>query len=1044
MKSAFAIFGVALMVMVAVVPMVGVFSNEGSEAAAKEYVDDVVVNIYNADDDLSDMIYRGQKLPAGLDPAEWIPSSGSAVATWRNVNQLSNDYGKILTMEMTGLTHDQAVKAVIDSGLAFPMLEVTWTQLEDMSEYDVYLKVYRGSNVISVGDDGYMLQGKYPLVRNGAYFANGGIYTVSTNFLNAVSTAGDLYDGGATEFKTGKYTAVLAYNDKVVGTGSMNYINPDDPDDSVYIHGKVTDYNATPASAKGIPGAVIEYKVTTDGVATTGKTIAAVEDGLFFDKGEFAFSGPSGSIFEITKISAPGFTFEGTNYAYNYGTLTESPAPKQFMAKTGTSLVAYTVTDKAGAVTLSGVSVSASIYYGIQNTSTNKYNYTTAAPAGITAGNVNLVTTATDSDGVIYISYNAPTGEYTPVTDTVYLGSFVYLKAQPFSAFTFEYGVTGFTNLDAPIVAPVNKGDSWQAAPAAANFVSLETVGIVSVADADDDHPISGTTVSAKWYYQSYVDGKYNFTESKPATVNAGKIVMLNNGATSPILGIASFAFIAPTNQVEPAPAVNYSFFIYLTASNVTPFTFTKTTIATSAQTFDALVNGGEAGDWAYTAAGGNNGLILADQTKREVTITIAKPTWKTTGTIEIKLTGALETGDVIDIADMINPAAAQVVHTFYTLDGSAPVVTITSEGFNVKNGGIDYAKGYALPTVEANVDLAATMTLKGFSTVERSALGTYVAPSEGDDTVTTFNFTIGEGTAAAKAYSVTVLGEDATITVYGKATEVPTVGALIVTAEGDVETVTFDGTTPTVETLYVYNFVTTVAADPTQPSISEVVGGVEFYAKVVATGEIAFETTSGADGRVLVVSSYAPAIIIALTDFFVDDLCVEVYPIVDGPYSGGENCFAIDVANVIPGAITATVTPEISGAAIGHAAIRGIPVGPNEYAVGTVLTLVADNEYYNDQSGQTGYATLTEKVVFKGWYADGKLISSDAVTSYTVIGPVVLTPVYESVQLIDSTPKAVEQGGIDSTTLIIGIVAIVIALIAVAFVIISMKKKEA
>ena len=82
---------------------------------------------------------------------------------------------------------------------------------------------------------------------------------------------------------------------------------------------------------------------------------------------------------------------------------------------------------------------------------------------------------------------------------------------------------------------------------------------------------------------------------------------------------------------------------------------------------------------------------------------------------------------------------------------------------------------------------------------------------------------------------------------------------------------------------------------------------------------------------------------------------------------------------------------------------------------------------------------TTVLKYVFKGWYVNGEKISDDLEYTYTVTGECIVYADYE-VSSYGATPSP--SNGVDSTTLAIGIAAVIIALIAVVYAVIQ-KKKE-
>ena len=116
------------------------------------------------------------------------------------------------------------------------------------------------------------------------------------------------------------------------------------------------------------------------------------------------------------------------------------------------------------------------------------------------------------------------------------------------------------------------------------------------------------------------------------------------------------------------------------------------------------------------------------------------------------------------------------------------------------------------------------------------------------------------------------------------------------------------------------------------------------------------------------------------------------------------------------------------------------VNVTTGDFAKGKVITLSAASEFTIEDT-ENLYADGYTKYTFKAWYVNGKQISTDAITSYTVGDEnIVVSADYTSEHVTVADGK--EKGdGVDSNVMIIGIAAVVVALIAVVYAVIQKKE---
>ena len=135
-----ALFAVALMITVCVVPVVG---NEDVQAAdvsstIPEGISDIEIQFFTEDStDFSDMIYsaNGSKLPASVDPVEWKQVENGSV--YINVNKDSEYFGKFLRFGQTGLSNEEIVK-IAKAGGQLPLIQTSW-MYSDAVDVDIFV-----------------------------------------------------------------------------------------------------------------------------------------------------------------------------------------------------------------------------------------------------------------------------------------------------------------------------------------------------------------------------------------------------------------------------------------------------------------------------------------------------------------------------------------------------------------------------------------------------------------------------------------------------------------------------------------------------------------------------------------------------------------------------------------------------------------------------------------------------------------------------------------------------------------------------------------
>ena len=162
------------------------------------------------------------------------------------------------------------------------------------------------------------------------------------------------------------------------------------------------------------------------------------------------------------------------------------------------------------------------------------------------------------------------------------------------------------------------------------------------------------------------------------------------------------------------------------------------------------------------------------------------------------------------------------------------------------------------------------------------------------------------------------------------------------------------------------------------------------------------------------------------------------------------DNKYYIASIDVVNGSVTATATNFYASGTVGqkltyveadvkkcdvvtsvnglYAKVLGLNADSKAF-YGTVLTLVAQNEYSEGVPGEDG---VIQKYKFAGWYVNGEKVSDDLVTTYTVNGDCTIYADYKVSSYVAA--PADESNGLSMDVLVLGIVIVVLGLLAFAY----------
>ncbi|WP_400210968.1 hypothetical protein [Candidatus Methanarcanum hacksteinii] len=738
-----------------------------------------------------------------------------------------------------------------------------------------------------------------------------------------------------------------------------------------------------------IAGATIKYTVD-------GKEETAVSK----ETGVYDFKVLKGSVVVFKSITYPGdvFTFKGLK---SLGTVTSD---KVLEIKAEQSVTTVIVNDNSStAVPIKDAKLTLSWYQEKENGSGKYYVKLVSGVAKI-CGN-------SDKNGVISVAYIKPTVEEGYKAILVGTASLASGDYYTFDANSVTQNTSGEGTSIASQLTKEGTKIIYSESETSPTFKAKESTLTVTVKEAGDENFVVGATVTASFY------------EVKDSTTSGKKDIKSLAGSIKSI-GTTGEEGTVKLTYVAPTGTAGYSAYMLISATSAPGFTFANKIALTTGSTVDTIEKQIE-GCSATVAitAGSPSPVVKAKETAFRVDVKATNvPAGKS---VTFNYTDGIGTSVVSGKA---TASSSYVTACFYVLKDKSPAITATLDGYVLKCG--KYTT-WTVPTVTG--DISTPIEFVATSTTETISLG--IPNVYGSD---------------GKVTNVST-GQRFSVSLPSIADNKP------VTFEYTVDGVTYKNTVLSkdgIASLYVYSWNSIIAfTSVTAPgyTVSIVDGAIaDGPAKVIKEYTITFKDGSAATANVVVgidVAVYldvdkAPiatvkANAIGVAKFKTEEIGAKmVYFKCNGVFVSKvfvDTTFAYDV--------------DIS------AAIKAAPVKVTEYTVNYFATDVNANA---SDSDHTAYSMIMAPQIvnvgsdvkinapevsgykFVGWMMDGKIVSADAEYTLNVTtNPLEkVNAIYE--QHLVSEPK---DGGIDSTTLIIGIAAVVIALIAVIYAVIQKKQ---
>ena len=987
MKSAFAFIAVALMIMVAVVPMVSVFTEENGVDAATADDTNVLKNVEVTvwDVDTKD---KSKLIAYGTIAQVWGGSMPS------DVKKLTDDDESYYVYKKTGtyVRYGDIPGATETFLFHGPMMQISY----QWSQADI--------NAVS-GNITMKLDGK----------------DVTFNAADATSFAINRNsDGTATEKKIEGVQTVYLYNNGSAGIDYIKDVKTATTTSSVTSATCFGEYEVKLTATQGLEKSEIVKKVTygtpttvsgkiTDANSNTiaGATVAFSIDGVLksstTDKdGKYNIYIDAGAKVSITSITSTGYTFasatEGT--VYDFGTV-EKSVTKDFKAKEKTATI--TVSDKNG-VALSGISVEVAWYYQWKATSAATATFTsgTTVPDGVTAGMLTKLSTITDVDGKFKVTYTEPTGLPTTTGVNSYANALVaYVSAASGATYHFKGMVDATIQTKSFNEWYVGNTSIADAKGGSATLKSDSSTATLKVTSANGN-PAANVTINVAWYYQYKAPAATTYTISTtvPTGITAGTV-----GTVSAVDkdGIVKVPYTVPTGSIDATTVgTEYSAALIVYASGSAGYTVkTAVTVPTSgADSLATLISKNDA---------------MADASSGVATVKMKEKTYAISGNVLAK-------GVSVAYTNPINAGLTPVLsdkdgnYLFYILEGKGTVITPTISTITFEPA------SFALPSVYENkkCDFVEATVLAVDATVNYKVTDILAGK-------VVFNYTV-DGTSYSKIVDVT--SNEAMLSIKAKQGADVKVSAEIKDATNrdfvSYDSLKFDGYKAVTEYTLTFNVVTKANGKVVSQDFDMKMGekikqtiktDKDGIAKVTINGLSKSEVTA-VDGSAIVSAMQCTA---PGTELIVPDTWAT-----SSEYTFGY--VLVDVTNiyVAPNALT-TYTVNYYATDVNADASDA-----NAY------TAIIDKQTVKVDSSVKINAPEVNGYKFVGWMIDGKIVSADA--EYTISLSAeqnkVVNAIYEQCPVYE--PK---DDGVDSTTLIIGIAAVVIALIAVIYAVIQKKQ---
>jgi hypothetical protein len=751
--------------------------------------------------------------------------------------------------------------------------------------------------------------------------------------------------------------------------------------DSATVSGTVKD-----ADENAIEGAVVGYTVT-GGSSSTG-TVTTGSDG------KYSLTVASGSNVTLVSVTATGYTFSGIS---GPGTVS-SDLTVNFTATEHTLPV--TVKDKTDRA---AADVTVSAFWLIQTANADdptKYDISTSTD-GCT------VTGTTDSDGSTSIAYTVPENAKYLYVYGVSSGS-IYHFANNLELINGQDGQVG-TAKNSPLdISDVNQPGNvcWDPSTDASVALTADDSSFeVTVTDGSGSYPLANIYGTATWYYEYATTDEDGNTTYEITSTGSG-VYDSNSYSTASFIGSTDSdgkAYVVWKYSLVPD---GWNAYLYVSYTGVNPstsprsaFGFTCNGITESTASETSLAN--------FEAADGE--ALMANGSIAAVLLKSDDEAYEVTGNV----TGTTDAVGYVSYTGVTNAMSDTIVpdsdgnFSFYVKSGSGAVLT-----WGELDGYVFSESTYTFYETNASHDFTVTAAADTFERYAPAELGTYTVSGLEEGAAVTISYTV-----SGTVYRVSLTcydGEAIALKILGWSSD--EIDAYGNPASDGYETIGSDGNYTLYEKTKV-SFVVYNSSDGV-PTRQNVATGVSI--KVYLDGSSYYTMNTGSDGTT---SATLP---IGATDH------LEYYY---GKYSV-TNTLTLMTGNIYEGYYALNIYGAETDSVPVSFTVKYVAVSSLENTQpADVQTGIVEDQTVSGYSGNS--VTLTAPSIsgftFSGWMVDGTMVSSD--TSYSVD----LTGMdAKSVTAIYSAESASEDNSVDSTAVALGFAAVVVAILALAFVLLQ------
>ena len=996
-KSAFAILAVALMIMAAVVPMVGVFSQEDSSAATTGTLVDEEYNDTIADPiQISGKIYKADGTTA-IENAKvivkWDGKSLSGLTTAAGVYTVTTDVkitDVITKVEVSVDTTSEYVDGTTKNpalGMAFPTVtldNVNKTHnaaggnavdiISGTALVKGQIQTKEGTNISLAGvtisgAEGTVVTKAYsaaPAVTAGSFEFYGKVGTAYTITASAIDTTFAYYGAGT---EATSYTVTTANDQNIVLKAKDNILTITTL--SVPVITSIT--KLAPSEGK-------KDTITALGTPVIGKDVAGYK----------AYA----KITFNTATSAAATDFEQTKFVLDYFTSVARSAINTTGVATEVVETLYKVVPKdlsIAAAALTGETLASVVYYG--NVYMDAGNATKVIPSA-----VNLNGTYTDTTAI-------PKTTAAKIVDgTFYVGNVVAYNADGTAKTIYDAGAK---------ILPTFAGYTFTETAAAADmkFVAQNAFLFTGTVSA---LPTGVTKATISVTATNYVAVKLTVTPGAEADRTYSFYVPQNTSVTVK----------APTDAYNPSQYVNDNSIDALTKTITIPEFVYDATTENATYTGIITLNGEP-----ISLAAANNYIAISVDGGKLFTTAIpvvfdeynvyefTVPKVIPESDIFVKIAQAYEESAVAGVSgyafpyEYMEPAVTDhgYYYSFYSIT-NAVVEEIEVKEAKIK-ATIKDAADLVIPGQEVDFYMVNSGATSFATATVKIELGSAITDLDGVASIKAGK------TVAAGGYKIVAIPDDESI--YGEYT-FTWAQEEFAPAYADKDVVANEVTT--------YGYVTmkdtkAIVDDPEVSYVAYNLAGVKIIGEAVVLNDVYFIITP---------AGYS-------VDVYVDGLKFgDNYYVTAAAVVGGQ----FDLVNAV--VALPVIIPVITYDIITVGEYAGlINVSAIEAAEGDVITVSAPSSYV-EANDETTYTDAYVKYTFVAWYVNGKEISKDCNTSFVMTDSDAAVSCDYAVEYVktsdvnDVETPAAPENGVDTNVLIIGICAVVIALIAVVYAVIK------